>query len=69
MYYKKRKEGRAGAGRDRDEPPTEKGGEKESMVHKCHNLRQRLSRSKLAHSQIWGAGVLNHHGLGARVDR
>lgn len=39
------------------------------MVHKCHNLRQRLSRSKLAHSQIWGAGVLNHHGLGARVDR
>lgn len=84
MYYKTR-EKRAVGCRDRDKPRTERGRERKgrrggwiiieagvdcsSMAGKCHTLRQRLSRSKLAHSQIWGAEVLNHPGLGTRVDR
>lgn len=40
-----------------------------STADKCHTLRQRLSRSKLAHSQIWVAAVLNHPRLGAGFDR
>lgn len=39
------------------------------MADKCHTLRQGLSRSKLAHSQIWVAAVLNHPRLGAGFDR
>lgn len=84
MYYKTR-EKRAVGHRHRDKPGTERGRERKgrrggwiiieagvdcsSMAGKCHTLRQRLSRSKLAHSQIWGAEVLNHPGLGTRVDR
>lgn len=39
------------------------------VTGKRHTLRQGLSGSELAHSQIWGAGVLNHPAPGATADR
>lgn len=77
------KGGWAGGCRDRDKPQAERKRERDkrwmvvieegvccsSMADKCHTLRQGLSRSKLAHSQIWVAAVLNHPRLGAGFDR
>lgn len=64
--------GRRERGRERDKRwmvVIEEGVCCSSMADKCHTLRQGLSRSKLAHSQIWVAAVLNHPRLGAGFDR
>lgn len=82
LQDKREKGGWAGRGRDQAEAEERRERERNvgqfvieegvgcsSTADKCDTLRQGLSRSKLDHSQIWGAGVLNHPALGARVDR
>lgn len=78
LQDKREKGGWAGRGRDQAEERRERnvgqfvieeGVGCSTAADKCDTLRQGLSRSKLDHSQIWGAGVLNHPAFGARVDR